>query len=170
MNVSEPAHICVLTAFIHQTADIIGCHRRSSYPNDQKFRCDGTVGPPCTVERGDTVLLDVAWNNPGIANMTQSTVWVTGSWGVELPWIGMETEGCQFLDEGRGCRPDSQVSLCLGWWEWRKETFVRYKLYFQAKVSKFEFPILIQEIYPTGRLFGEFILSIHIKSIYTYIW
>ena len=69
------------------------------------------MGPPCTVERGDTVLLDVDWNNPGIGNMTQSTVWVTGSWGVELPWIGMETEGCPFLDEGTGCRPDSKVCL-----------------------------------------------------------
>ena len=67
------------------------------------------MGPPCTVERGDTVMLDVGWNNPGIANMTQSTVWVTGSWGVELPWIGMETEGCQFLDDGVGCRPDAKV-------------------------------------------------------------
>eukprot|EP00092_Neocalanus_flemingeri_P029649 GFUD01032195.1.p1 GENE.GFUD01032195.1~~GFUD01032195.1.p1 ORF type:complete len:174 (-),score=57.44 GFUD01032195.1:111-632(-) len=111
-----------------QAADIVGCHRRSTYPNIQNFRCEGTVGPPCTVERGDTVMLDVAWNNPGVANMTQSTVWVTGSWGVELPWIGMETEGCQFLDEGRGCRPDSK-----------------------AQVSKFEFPIFIQEIYPTGK-------------------
>ena len=67
------------------------------------------MGPPCTVERGDTVMLDVGWNNPGIANMTQSTVWVTGSWGVELPWIGMETEGCQFLDDGVGCRPNAKV-------------------------------------------------------------
>ena len=61
------------------------------------------------MERGDTVILDVSWNNPGIANMTQSTVWVTGSWGVELPWIGMETEGCQFLDQGEGCRQNAQV-------------------------------------------------------------
>ena len=38
------------------------------------FRCEGTVGPPCFVQRGDTVLLEVDWANPGVANMTQSTV------------------------------------------------------------------------------------------------
>ena len=37
-------------------------------------RCEGTVGPPCFVQRGDTVLLEVDWVNPGVANMTQSTV------------------------------------------------------------------------------------------------
>ena len=37
-------------------------------------RCEGTVGPPCFVQRGDTVLLEVDWANPGVANMTQSTV------------------------------------------------------------------------------------------------
>ena len=59
-------------------------------------------------------MLDVDWNNPGITNMTQSTVWVTGSWGVELPWIGMETEGCQFLDQGAGCRQDAKVGGVRG--------------------------------------------------------
>merc|ERR1712228_883794 len=107
-----------------QTTDIIGCHRRSTYP-DQDFRCDGSDGPPCTVERGDTVLLNVTWANPGIKNMTQSTVWVT--W-MELPWVGMETEGCGYLDQGTGCRQNSQ-----------------------ARLSSFEFPIYIQEIYPTGK-------------------
>ena len=59
--------------------------------------------------------------------MTQSTVWVTGTWGVELPWVGMETEVCPYLDGGRGCRADSP-----------------------ARTSGFHFPIFIQEIYPTG--------------------
>jgi len=60
--------------------------------------------------------------------MTQSTVWVTGTWGVELPWVGMETEVCPYLDGGSGCRADSP-----------------------ARTSGLHFPIFIQEIYPTGR-------------------
>ena len=59
--------------------------------------------------------------------MTQSTVWVTGTWGVELPWVGMETEVCPYLDGGSGCRADSP-----------------------ARTSGLHFPIFIQEIYPTG--------------------
>ena len=39
----------------------------------------------------DTVHLDVSWRNLGVANMTQSTVWVSG-WGIEIPWVGMATE------------------------------------------------------------------------------
>merc|ERR1712107_864657 len=78
-----------------QNVNIEGCRRRASYPHRQRFRCEGTEGPPCIVERASTVHLDVAWQNPGVTNMTQSTVWVSG-WGIEIPWVGMETEGCPF--------------------------------------------------------------------------
>jgi len=118
---------CREGAAVIQTADVLGCHRRSSYPHRQKFRCDGTIGPPCIVERGDTVHLDVSWMNPGVGNMTQSTVWVSG-WGIEIPWVGMATEACPFLDLGTGCRPAAQ-----------------------ARQSRFYFPILIQEMYPPGK-------------------
>ena len=91
---------CTAGAGVVQTADILGCRRRSTYPASQDFRCDGRLGPPCTVFRGDTVNLDVNWVNPGIRDMTQSTHWV--SW-VELPWVGMETEACPYLDSGSGC-------------------------------------------------------------------
>ena len=90
-----------------QSANIVGCKRRSTYPVKQDFNCEGTKGPPCFVQRGDTVLLDVVWNNPGVTNMTQSTVWVT--W-IEMPWVGMDTEGCPFLDGGKGCRANAAVS------------------------------------------------------------
>ena len=83
-----------------EKADIIGCRRRSTYPHLEDFRCEGSKGPPCTVFRGDTVNLDVQWNNNGIRDMTQSTHWV--SW-IELPWVGMETEACPYLDGGQGC-------------------------------------------------------------------
>merc|ERR1712211_177095 len=91
-----------------QNVNIEGCRRRASYPHRQRFRCEGTEGPPCIVERGSTVHLDVAWQNPGVTNMTQSTVWVSG-WGIEIPWVGMETEGCPYLDLGTGCRPSAQA-------------------------------------------------------------
>ena len=52
--------------------------------------------------------MDVVWNNPGVVNMTQSTVWVT--W-IEMPWVGMETEACPFLDGGKGCRANAAVRI-----------------------------------------------------------
>ena len=33
-------------------------------------------------------------------------MWVT--W-IEMPWVGMETEACPFLDGGNGCQPDAAV-------------------------------------------------------------
>jgi len=118
---------CSSETSVLQNVNIEGCRRRSSYPLRQKFRCEGTEGPPCIVERGSTVHLDVGWQNPGVTNMTQSTVWVSG-WGIEIPWVGMETEGCSFLDLGTGCRPAAE-----------------------ARQSRFYFPILIQEMYPAGK-------------------
>ena len=94
---------CRAGAGLVETADIQGCRRRSTFstfPASQDFRCQGSLGPPCTVFRGDTVHLDVNWVNPGVRDMTQSTHWV--SW-VELPWVGMETEACPYLDTGAGC-------------------------------------------------------------------
>ena len=54
------------------------------------------------------MLLDVVWNNPGVVNMTQSAVWLT--W-IEMPFVGLDTEGCPYLDGGTGCRIDAQVCL-----------------------------------------------------------
>jgi len=67
----------------------------------------------------------VDWLNPGVANMTQSTVWV--SW-IDLPWVGMETEACPFLDGGNGCRKNAL-----------------------PRSSRFRFPIYIEEMYPAGK-------------------
>jgi len=84
-----------------QSADINGCRRRSTFPNKQSFRCDGMKGPPCTVVRGDEVELDIKWKDDGHTNLTQSVVWEQG-W-VDLPWIGMETEICKYVNGGNGC-------------------------------------------------------------------
>merc|ERR1711935_258240 len=42
--------------------NIDGCRRRRSVPGRgrPRFRCDGDIGPPCIVKRGDTVYLGVA--------------------------------------------------------------------------------------------------------------
>jgi len=53
-----------------KTADIVGCRRRPSYPHGQDFRCTGTLGPPCIVQRGDTVHLgstNIGSQQPGLA-------------------------------------------------------------------------------------------------------
>ena len=82
--------------------------RRSTYPALEDFRCEGSVGPPCTVFREDTVTLDVDWNNPGIKDMSQSAHWV--SW-IDILWVGLETEVCPYLDGGLGCGNSTVLSV-----------------------------------------------------------
>jgi len=110
-----------------QTAEIEGCHRRSSFPFSSNFRCRGASDPPCTVQQLDTVHLKLGFTNPGLRNVSQSVVWVTG-YGLDMPWVGMDTEVSPYLDGGRGC-----VSTQPG------------------ETSEFYFPILIQEYFPRGR-------------------
>jgi len=109
---------------IIKSVDVIGCKRRSTFPHKQNFRCDGTTGPPCFVARGETVHLDVTWDNPGVSNMTQSAVWVT--W-IDMPFVGLDTEGCPYLDGGQGCMINAD-----------------------PRESQFYFPIEIQNMFPTG--------------------
>ena len=59
--------------------DLVGCHRRSSYPDREDFRCpieDGIVvqGPPCTAMRGDTFKLHVEFTNISVSDMTQVSI------------------------------------------------------------------------------------------------
>ena len=58
-----------------QSVDLIGCHRRSTFPEKEDFRCpleDGMVqGPPCTAKKGDTFKLHVEFVNLTISDMTQ---------------------------------------------------------------------------------------------------
>ncbi len=44
-----------------KAVDIDGCRRRRPRPGrgPVRFRCEGNIGPPCTVKRGDTVFLNV---------------------------------------------------------------------------------------------------------------
>ena len=83
-----------------QSVDVANCTRRSTYPELEDFWCDGEKGPPCFVQKGNTEVLEVVWTNPGVADMTQSAHMLTF---IEMPWIGMETEACPFLDRGKVC-------------------------------------------------------------------
>ena len=111
------------------TADVIGCRRRSAYPRSQGFTCQGMDGPPCTVKQGDRVRLNLSFANPGLQNVSQSVVWVTG-WGLDMPWVGMDTQVCPYLDGGQGCQQQP-----VG----------------EGRISNFDFPIDIQSFFPTGR-------------------
>ena len=84
-----------------QSVDVANCTRRSTYPELEDFWCDGEKGPPCFVQKGKTEVLEVVWANPGVADMAQSAHMLTF---IEMPWIGMETEACSFLDGGKVCR------------------------------------------------------------------
>ena len=125
------------------------CRRRSTYPQLEDFRCEGRRGPPCTVFREDTVTLDVTWANPGVQDMTQSTHWV--SW-IDLPWVGMETEACPYLDGGHGCSNSTVTVQCNNYGR-------KLMKYLQARQSTFNFPIYIEPMYPAGNLQGRVHLS-----------
>ena len=67
-------------------------------------------GPPCFIPSGDKVMVEVQWTNPGVARLTQSIKYIT-PFLLELPWIGVETEVCDFLDDGKGCQDNAQVRI-----------------------------------------------------------
>merc|ERR1711915_601726 len=48
---------CASDTSVLQNVNIEGCRRRASYPHRQRFRCEGTEGPPCIVERGQLCTL-----------------------------------------------------------------------------------------------------------------
>ncbi|XP_023321795.1 uncharacterized protein LOC111696425 [Eurytemora carolleeae] len=109
-----------------QNVDIHGCRRRSSYPLQQDFKCNGRTGPPCTTLRGDTVYLDLHWKDEGHQNITQNVVWQSGFF--DLPWVGMETEICKYTNGGQGCPGSGENG-----------------------VSNVQFPIQILDMYPAGK-------------------
>jgi len=82
--------------------NIDGCRRRkrvsvSGERGFMNFRCDGSNPPPCTIKRGDTVYLDVEFAPDfPLKKMTQGAYWVN-SWGFQIPFPGMDTQGCKYL-------------------------------------------------------------------------
>jgi len=111
-----------------QDVDIHGCRRRSTYPGSQDFRCKGMRGPPCTVLRGDQVELELTWLDNGHRNLTQAVHWQSG-W-MDLPWVGMETDICKYVNDGKSC-PGFGDPLKGG-------------------LSTYKFPIDILSVYPAG--------------------
>jgi len=81
-----------------KSVDIIGCRRRSSYAAGRAdFNCRGTEGPPCTVRRGDVVVFNATIHPTfAVRQMTQDVVWQNGF--IDLPWPGLDKEGCKFLE------------------------------------------------------------------------
>lgn len=53
--------------------NIDGCRRRRGQPGRgrPKFRCDGNIGPPCIVKRGDTVYMDVEFGSGIVQSLPQ---------------------------------------------------------------------------------------------------
>ena len=112
--------------------DLVGCHRRSTYPDKEDFRCsyeEGVVkGPPCTAKKGDTFKLHVHFDNLRVRNLTQVTFlyievisynnlkyawWEISRWVPDAPWVGMDSEGCPYLDGGTGCETPVNNSKLL---------------------------------------------------------
>ena len=113
----------MIECYILKNIDIINCTRRSTYPEQEDFWCEGAEGrleldhsstsvrgPPCFIPSGDKVMVEVQWTNPGVARLTQSIKYIT-PFLLELPWIGVETEVCDFLDDGKGCQANAQVRI-----------------------------------------------------------
>merc|ERR1711872_1199705 len=98
------------TQNIIQSLDISGCNRRSSYPEYEDFWCDGDTGPPCTGLTGDTLSIEIEMNNPGFTNLTQSASYLATSF-LSFPWVGMDTNGCNYLDGGHGCMDPKSLDI-----------------------------------------------------------
>lgn len=109
--------------------NIDGCRRRRGVPGRSRprFRCDGDIGPPCVVKRGDTVYLDVDFGSETpLHNLEQEAYWITG-WGIHMPWIGLDPEGCTYLKHN--CTPPETGNA----------------------VQQYSYPISIMKEYPRGK-------------------
>ena len=131
---------------VPQSVDILDheCRRRSSYPELEDFRCEGKVGPPCTLFKEDKVHVVVEWKNPGFTNMRHSIYWDSL---VAIRWPGLDREVCPYLDEGRGC-DNTTVAFKL-----TSKTRINLSItIFQARLSTFKFPIYVETFYPAGKI------------------
>ena len=86
-----------------QSLDVSGCHHRSTYPEYEDFWCEGDLGPPCTAVTGDTLSINMELLNHGVGNLTQSAAYLVTSF-IAVPWPGMDSNGCNYLDGGTGCQ------------------------------------------------------------------
>ena len=86
---------------IPENVDLLHCRRRTTYPELEEFSCEGKLGPPCTLFKGDEVTVVVKWTNPGYTNLKHSIYWDTAF--LPLPWPGLDREVCPYLDGDRGC-------------------------------------------------------------------
>jgi len=98
-----------------ESVSILGCHRRSTYPHKENFRCEGAKGPPCTTRKEETITFNLAFSHSGLdpGSLTQ-TAWASLSpFLPDVPWITMEPQGCQYLNTtggGVGCTGEPGTS------------------------------------------------------------
>jgi len=116
---------------IIQSVELQGCHRRSTYPHKQDFWCDKNRGPPCTLLRGETAVMKIVWKDFGHRHLTQAVYWQPEFMDVDIPWVGMDTEACKYVNNGTSCPGKGLTPEKEG-------------------LSQLSFPIDVLEIYPTG--------------------
>merc|ERR1711997_54209 len=137
---------CTDDAKLVRNFNIDGCRRRRGEPGRgrPRFRCDGDIGPPCIVKRGDTVYLDVDFGSDvPLTDLKQEAYWVTG-WGIHMPWIGLDTEGCGYLKNN--CTSGNVSGL-----------------------QKFSYPIHIMKEYPRGKYNLQWIFNNHKNNTKTQV-
>ena len=82
-----------------QSFNIDGCRRRRGQPGRgrPRFRCDGNVGPPCTVKRGDKVYLDVDFGS-GTQFSQKKSHHLFGEDLVIVAWLAASIATVAFID------------------------------------------------------------------------
>lgn len=135
-----------------QSVHMLGCHRRSSYPDRENFRCKdgGNVGPPCTTRHGEIFYLDFTFNHTGFleGELTQSagaraTYGALSYSPVELPWATLDPQGCDYLTEEDGHQG------CSG----------------QGGTSRLQLPILVEDFYPANTYSVQYYLKVRDQQI-----
>merc|ERR1712130_331817 len=124
-----------------QSVKMLGCRRRSTFPQSEKFRCDAEaseldrMGPPCTTVHEDIFYMDVVFTHTGLeegqlvqtAGATASKGWMSYI-PKELPWATLPPKACEYLtktDKYVGCNGEPGTSLL-------------------------HLPILVENFYPTN--------------------
>jgi len=110
-----------------QSVKMPGCHRRSTFPHSQNFRCDAThndlelMGPPCTTQHNGTFYMDVVFTHNGMDEgdlvQTAGASALKGALSFvpfEMPWATLPSGACEYLtltEKYVGCNREPGKSL-----------------------------------------------------------
>lgn len=84
--------------------DIVGCQRRSAYDFQKQsgrkvdFHCNGMEGPPCTIMIGKTANFTASFTTGTPIKGFKHYAYAK-TYGIEVPWIGMDNSGCPYLED-----------------------------------------------------------------------